>query len=178
MTDQEGWQLIQTIGWGTKTTDYDAIAKEMFSNLGTEKANQLSVFVSDRVNELGVAVDNYERENNISLEVGSDDGFSDLRYHIVGMGQKEFVKCMGNPLKMQERYKKNQYKESFAYAFLAPTPPPSKEENEATFENLTTNISTVYEELESIQYRLNVICKKMLAIDTLLGKIKKEKESY
>ena len=135
MTPQKAWALIAEIGWGTKSTDYAAIAKEWFAEIGTKGMQDLETFVDARVSDLYSAVKKYESEGG-DLKVGSSDGFSDLRYHIVGLGQAEFEKCMANPVLMQKRYLARKYEESFAYIFQKPAPPRTKADKEKAVDEL------------------------------------------
>lgn len=119
MTAEQGWKLVAEMGW-SKEADIDAMAKFWWTKLGKETMEALRRFVDARCSDLYSAVNKYEQKNG-ELFVGSDDGFSDLRYHVVGLGQKAFEEAMQDPRKLQERYLKHDYKESFAYVFHEPT---------------------------------------------------------
>ncbi len=118
MTAEQGWKLVAKMGW-SKEADIDAMAKFWWTKLGKETMEALRRFVDARCSDLYSAVNKYEQKNG-KLFVGSDDGFSDLRYHVVGLGQKAFEEAMQDPRKLQDRYLKHDYKESFAYVFHEP----------------------------------------------------------
>ena len=139
LTNSEAWALIEKMGW-SKQADYNEIARTFFKKLGTLKMQKLEKFVKDRASELYSAVTKYESETGGELEVGSDDGFSDLRYHIVGMGKLIFDESLADPQLMQTRYSHGNYKESFIYCFMAPEPARTKKQKEETFTNLVAEI--------------------------------------
>lgn len=101
------WDIVDQIGWGTKTTDYKFISRMLLKMSGT-KRNEFEAFVRSKEAELS------KRLYDI-VDGPSDDGFSDLCWHIVGLGKIVFDTCMKDPLYAQELYDTDQYKESFAY---------------------------------------------------------------
>lgn len=101
------WDIVDQIGWGTKTTDYKFISR-MLLRMSGAKRNEFETFVRSKYDELSKKL--YD-----IVDGPSDDGFSDLCWHIVGLGKIEFDNCMRNPLSAQERYDTDQYEESFAY---------------------------------------------------------------
>lgn len=116
-----GWEVISELGWGTKTTDYEKVQAYLFSTYNRRTVANLRSFVSVKQDELIMAVEKWE-EKNRELKIGSDDGFSDVTAHVVGMGQAEFEKVKANPILLEERYHKpynspDGYRESFLYCF-------------------------------------------------------------
>ena len=108
------WAIVEGLGWGRRTTDYDAIQKDLMNRLSPQQAKKMRGIFDKKKGELSRAISQWERSND-DLPV-SDDGYSDLLAHIVGMGRKEFEKTLRNPELAYERAKKYDYKESFAYA--------------------------------------------------------------
>lgn len=117
-----GWETIATLGWGTWTTDYTKIHKLMKKTLTDSTIHNLNLFVSARVNEIYKRVEEWE-DRNRTLNVGSDDTFSDIRYHVVGLGKEEFDRVMADPTLLEKRHdapynSPDGYVESFCYCFL------------------------------------------------------------
>jgi hypothetical protein len=127
MNEPEAWGIIEAMKW-SKEADYSFLAKRFFHGLGIPKMNELRHFVNDRVNDLYEAADKWEKNNGRQLQIGSDDGYSDLRYHVVGLGKEEFEKALNDPEELEKRYLAHDYKESFAYVFHVPEPEKTPEE--------------------------------------------------
>jgi len=172
LTANKAWSLIAEMGWGGRTENYKHLAETYFKFLGKKGMQELYDFVTARVKELGEAVAMYDQLNVLtSLEVGSDDGFSDLRYHIVGLGKDEFDACMKDPRKMQIRYRKEEYKESFAYVFLEPDPPRTAAEKKSSRELLAKNVKALEVELRNLEFQLTVARGYFQDINMLLEQV-------
>jgi hypothetical protein len=113
MNREEFWKLVDEIGWGTKTTDYSAISKRLRKTLTCEQALSLSDHVDAACTELARAINPYFDEKG---EWFGGDSQSDFLHHVVGLGQKEWQKCIDKPKRAHKRFCKGDYKESFAYA--------------------------------------------------------------
>jgi len=170
MTAEKAWNLIKQINWG-KEADYVQKAKVWWKQLGKETMEELSDFVRTRVSDLALAVAKYENENGIRLMVGSDDGFSDLRYHVVGLGQNEFDLAMANPKRLEERYLKGDYKESFAYVFLEPIPARTATQRERTIMLLVTNLVEVEKQIWDLERQLETLRGSFQDVNRLLNQI-------
>lgn len=121
------WKEIEQMGWGTRSTDYTELAKEFYAKWGKRKRQAVRRFAGKMVSKLYLRVDVWKKQKNQSLNIGSDDGFNDVLYHIVGLGEKAFDAAMANPVLIEKRYNSDYgsaagYKESFAYAFHEPEP--------------------------------------------------------
>lgn len=171
LTTQKAWSLIEEMGWGSRTVDYKHLSETYFKLLGHKGMMLLEKFVNARVSDLWVAVKNYEHDNG-SLEVGSDDGFSDLRYHIVGMGKDEFDVCMADPKKMEIRHKKGEYKESFAYVFQEPDPPRTKKQKKATLEKLVAEAERLQEAVFALDKQAGLLRMQVQSLNLLVGAVK------
>ena len=115
------WNRVEALNWA-RNKDYQRTAKLVYS-LSPVLRDELINFVDDRVIALQTAIAKFEKDRGNSLDIGSDDGFSDVTYHIVGLGKKVWEAAMKNPLLVEKRYHakygtKAGYKESFAYCFL------------------------------------------------------------
>ena len=172
----KAWALIAEMGWGSRTTDYKHIAETYFKLLGKKGMKQLEKFVGERVCDLGSAVKRYE-DGNGSIEVGSDDGFSDVRYHIVGLGKDTFDVCMADPLEIQNCYRLGKYKESFAYAFQEPDPPRTEENKEASRKLLVKNVAALEKQLREIEFELSTARGLFQDINMLLGQVMEDTKS-
>ena len=115
MSETEFWRLIEPYGWGTKTTNSDAIEKNLMGIITPDEADALQETFSKLKGELSRAITRYEKQNDVSVGLG-DDGFGDLLAHIVGMGRKEYEATLRDPQLAIDRAKANKFKESFAYA--------------------------------------------------------------
>lgn len=172
------WAIIEEMGWGRKTTDSTALSEEWFEKLGKEEMDKVSNFVDARVGELQRAVHKYESEHG-DLEVGSDDGFSDVTHHIVGMGKEEFDRCVANPKLVEKRYNAKYgtpegYRESFAYVFLEPEPKRTEADKKAEFVNLIRRTEEVEKEIERLTEVLNGMRSKMFSLSNTLSRVKKD----
>lgn len=175
LTPEQAWEQIAQMGWSTITTDYQEIAKRFFKQFGKAGMKRLHSFVGDRVSDLGKAVDRHEK-NIGPLEVGSDDSFSDLRYHVVGLGRYEFNLCMDNPEELQKRYHKGQYKESFCYCFMEPDPPRTEEQKRETLEKLMAKIAEVEKQACTLDAGLTLLRDKMHTLSLLAATVKQDIE--
>jgi len=120
MSESAFWKFIEPFGWGTKTTDYDAIEKAIMRRLTADQAEELSEAFHRLKGRLYKRVDDWQRDNDRHLGVG-DDGFDDLLSHIVGLGKREYDAVMKDPelayQRAQARYgSKDGFEESFSYA--------------------------------------------------------------
>lgn len=130
------WREIEEMGWGKSSVNYEALSREFHTKWGKPKMQEVRKFVGEKVGELYVRCNEWKKKTNARLDIGSDDGFNDVLYHIVGLGEAAFWLAMANPRLIEKRYNsthrnKEGYTESFAYAFhepenSKPVPPPVK----------------------------------------------------
>lgn len=170
MTAEQGWQLVAAMGWN-KNADYKKMAAFWWAQIGSAQMEKLSKFVDARVSDLYWAVDKYEAEHLPHLEVGSDDGFSDLRYHVVGLGQVEFEKALKNPKLLELRYRKNDYKESFAYVFQKPDPPRTVDQKAASIRLLKKNLDEMERQIRELEHQLSMTRGMMQDVLLLWGQV-------
>jgi len=116
----DAWRMIAEIGWGVDV-NLKAVQRSAFAMHGEFQMSRIEEFVRKRVNDLYKAVEKYEKEHE-SLHIGSDDGFSDVCHHVVGLGQTAFDAAYDNPRLLESRYNQGDYQESFAYCFQKPEP--------------------------------------------------------
>lgn len=104
----EFWSEVAALGWGTKTTDCDVIKKSLLKRWTPAKAEEMREVFSALKGRL------YKVLDKVVDGVG-DDGFDDLRSHIIGLGREEFERVLAEPKLAQKRIDKHDFVESFAY---------------------------------------------------------------
>jgi hypothetical protein len=169
---KQAWKDIQVMGWATVSEDYEAIARKWYAELGTAGMKQLEKFVGNRVAELYAAVEKYEKTHK-ALDIGSDDGMSDVLHHVVGLGEAEFNACLKDPTLIEKRYINAEYKESFAYCFQQPEPLLTKESFAYCFQQPEPLLTKAQKE-ETEQALLQAVTelnKKIRAIDSQLTEL-------
>lgn len=119
--EKEMWNEIEDLGWG-KDFDYKRINNFLLNN-DILNSIRLKEFVHQKHSELLQAIEKYEVTNGKKFEFTvSLDGFSDVTWHIVGLGLKEWKKAIENPKLVEKRYNATYktsegYAESFLYCF-------------------------------------------------------------
>ena len=113
------WAIVQSLGWG-RSYDYKAMKADLIKRLDEQQARYFRDIFQRKQSELMRALSRYEEDEDVELGV-SDDGFSDLTAHIIGLGRREYNQVMKNPQlgvdRANARYgSPDGYKESFAYA--------------------------------------------------------------
>lgn len=117
--EYEFWKIVESLGWGTKTTDYKAINQQLIDS-GYDLNCLYKIFAKFKV-ELKHKISQWEQATGLSCDIG-DDSFDDLASHIIGLGRKAYWSAINNPKLAYERahnpYKSEEgYTESFAYIF-------------------------------------------------------------
>lgn len=118
------WKLIEFLNWADNNSDISALTARCIAKVGNAGWEALGMFVDEKVGGLQSVIKTYEEKSGNNLDIGSDDGFSDVCYHIVGLGKEEFDRCIQDPKLVEKRYNSpygsyEGYRESFAYMFLA-----------------------------------------------------------
>ncbi len=119
LSAEDIWNIIEKdLKWGT-CLSYVKISRKLYAEYTEKQRTSIHNFVDDRFDDLYTA---FIKSGH--LIVGndglSDDGLSDVLAHIVGLGNKEFLKSIENPKLIGKRYKDKDYTESFLYSFLEP----------------------------------------------------------
>lgn len=126
MPESDFWKIVDDLGWGTRTTDYKVIKKQLLRNLSPNQAASLQTTFAQMQGKLYKALTAWEENGDTWMETGKhgnprsfglgDDSFGDLIAHIIGMGKREFAAVLKNPQLAHDRARKNAFKESFSYA--------------------------------------------------------------
>jgi len=119
MTEERFWALIEEASW--PSFGYD---RSKLSYLLSLKAKEGKAF-SEVVSELFDVLDKFVDGRYDGLNVG-DDGYSDLLYHIIGMGKDAYYEHLNSYSKIKARANApygsaEGYKESFSYAIPYPS---------------------------------------------------------
>lgn len=116
-TDEQFWAKVAQMGWPKLSSQSPAKVKTQAIRSGfwtPELAAQFRTIFSSKMAKLSRVIEAWELEQNESIGCG-DDSFSDLRAHIIGLGQDEFTRVVANPELAYKRAMKGQYAESFTY---------------------------------------------------------------
>jgi len=116
--DNQMWRVIDEIGWSTKTVDYEMVVVYLQSKYSREFLERFEKFVVDKYKKINKLLNAYSRKKNngdLGYFLTSDDGFMDLTYHIIGLGQKEYEAVLKNPERARKRAEKDDFVECFGY---------------------------------------------------------------
>lgn len=114
-SESKNWKLVESLKWGLDH-DYRRIAAEL-SKLDKDTFNELKKFVDKKTGDIGSKyhdawLGDFD-DDGINV---SDDGWSDLRYEVVGRGEEFYNSITVEKLKeMADNY---DYYESFCYCFF------------------------------------------------------------
>jgi hypothetical protein len=113
--EQKYWQLIEAAQWKSDHS-YKRIASE-WSKLSEDEFQGLKKFIHSKASELGKKYENawLGKDGGKGFDV-SDDGWSDLRYDVIGRGE-EFYNSI-TVEKLREMADDYDYQESFCYCVL------------------------------------------------------------
>lgn len=172
------WTLIADIGWPVK--DIEAATRTFIKTYGIHRWKELDTFVDARVGELQRQIKIHESEHG-PLDIGSDDGFSDVCHHVVGMGEKEFNRCMENPMLVEKRYNEpyntpEGYKESFSYFFLDPMPERTPEDTKNDLKKMIEQAAGVQKEIYRLSEVFNKLQMEISQLLNVMGLVKKDLE--
>ena len=106
------WQTIDSIGWGTKTTNCKAV-KARLMRQGEELCSLLSDEYGKVLGEL------YRAARDAGFDLCCDS-WDDTKAHVVGLGRDEFERCLADPEQLVRRMDRGNYTESFSYCIPYP----------------------------------------------------------
>ena len=114
ITEALFWKFVGEFNWPKNFNDYDKIKYKFLTDY-PEFAEAFRNMCVSKVSDLYDAVKKWEDDGVNNVDV-SDDGLSDLLWHIVGMGKTQFEKHLKTPALIAKRATNSGYKESFCYA--------------------------------------------------------------
>lgn len=176
LTDKQAWALIDQMGWGRSSQNYAALAREWYAKLGKTNMNALEKFVGARVSDLYGAVEKYEATGK-DIDIGSDDGMSDLCHHVVGLGEAFFKSNMDDPSLLTDRYAEGDYTESFAYCFMEPEKPRTAKQKEMAEIALRGAVKTVQDQFTAVQKSMRQLEQDMDALAQSYSIVEMDKKS-
>jgi hypothetical protein len=125
MPEAEFWKIVDDLGWGTRTTDFKALKKQLLRNLSPNQAEGMRTTFAQLRGKLYRTLTEWEEEGDTWMETGKhgnprsfglgDDSFGDFLAHIIGMGKREYAAALKNPQLALDRARKGAFEESFAY---------------------------------------------------------------
>ena len=119
MNENTFWEVIGSLGWGTETTDYNKIKVKLMERFTFEQIQELEAVDRQVYSRLSEAIKAYEESIGQAYDwlPVSDDGYSDLLNHIVGLGREEWEACIKDPQRVKGRADRGDYVESFSYCW-------------------------------------------------------------
>lgn len=106
MSEKHFWKLVKLANWPHKGYENPKI---MYRKLLNKQESQ------DFRNSVDIAFDMLDKIAFNNVKGCGNDGYSDLLYHIIGLGKNTFYKCLNNINLIQKMINNSQYKESFSY---------------------------------------------------------------
>lgn len=143
MSESQFWKDIESLGWGTRTTNYKILKKHLLQKWTAEEAKGAGNVYSKLSSNLEQVLDRWAHDEGEEFGLG-DDGFSDLIAHIIGMGKREYDASIKNPRRAWDRAQKNQYIESFHYALPWEEDYKKKEQGLKTYQDWAKKIVKRY----------------------------------
>lgn len=108
------WKEVELIGWGDGSLDIDKAKRRLLHRWTQTFARSFNGVLGKLFDELTVALDRWQEETGRHLECG-DDGYMDLRHHIIGQGKAQFEKILKDPSIAYDIVESRSYAESFSY---------------------------------------------------------------
>lgn len=117
MPEDAFFELIEPLGWGTRSTDRVALATALSARTTLrERLAAEGCFWSLR-RRLRRRIEAWESESGQQIAAG-DDSFGDLLSHVIGLGRAEVEANLAEPERALGRAERRDYQESFAYVLL------------------------------------------------------------
>lgn len=116
--NQKYRKFIKDVNWANGKTHKDSSDLKLYimNKYSKEFLKEVEEFGRGLASRLYEAVEEYQNRYDY-LEVGSDDGFCDLRAHVASMGEEAVERAVKNPKLLQSRYRRGDYQENFFYIF-------------------------------------------------------------
>lgn len=127
MNEERFWGLVQAVDWSGLCAQgrrpYEAGKKRMFDLLPTlsdmkafrQTYQQVTCQLSEALERWEKDGEDWTGDHNPRHFPCSDDSWSDLLAHIVGLGREEYDACVADPERAHKRATAYDYTESFSY---------------------------------------------------------------
>ena len=112
--DSEFWQIVEEVDWA-RDFDYKRISKELKKLYSASQRKEIEKLAEKKADALDKAISGWCDSKGKGVPCG-DDSYSDLRYHIIGLGKAKYDAVMRNPQKGYKMADNSEYVESFLYA--------------------------------------------------------------
>jgi hypothetical protein len=112
------WAAVAECNWAERSKEnrgYNSLKREILESWTNEFIRSFEAILSEKVVALGETIQEWESREGENVPCG-DDGFSDLRHHVVGLGREVYEATTANPALAKERAERYDYVESFSYA--------------------------------------------------------------
>jgi len=120
------WRVLEFARWGdyaknwNQSVDYETIGKQMHSLFTKETLEQAQEFYSTKLDGIKTILEDHAEERcgkrHGYYGVG-DDGFWDLRAHIIGLGSEFYASVVSDPEIAKRIADERSYVENFGYIF-------------------------------------------------------------
>jgi hypothetical protein len=110
------WRTTATLGWSDHRHDIAACAAELRRRVDYVGCVAMHARLFALTRDLAKRIEAWEASSGQRLACG-DDGYMDLKNHIVGLGRDEYHATLEEPARALRRAEERAYAESFAYVF-------------------------------------------------------------
>lgn len=113
MTEARFWELVESAEWkNAGKRGYNDAKVKLLIHLSPIEVQELEDMFYEKMNELADIEKRFDRE----IKGVSDDSWSDLRAHVIGLGEWEYRSTLNDFDRLQKRANDRDFVESFAYA--------------------------------------------------------------
>lgn len=116
MTEERFWEIVESFHWEDDERDHDRRRVELLHTLCYDELVELQQKFREKKTELGDIEKRFGRE----VHGVSDDGWDDVRAHVIGCGREEYELTLNDIDRLQKRIDDHDYRESFAYCIPFP----------------------------------------------------------
>ncbi len=116
MTEERFWEIVESFRWEYAGYDYDARTVELLRTMSFNDLKELQDKYYEKMEELA----GIEHRTGREIREVSDDGWMDLRAHVIGCGREEYERTLNDFNRLQERASTRDYRECFSYVIPNP----------------------------------------------------------
>lgn len=114
INDNKFWNIVDVVEWD-RDWSYERIRKMLVKLYSKKQLKQIEEIANRKADKLEKVINKWMKENKKQPPY-SDDSYSDLRYHIIGLGKEIYDAAIDDPSRAYRRAVKEDYVESFSYA--------------------------------------------------------------